>query len=179
MEVTGMISENLQEMLNNQINKEFYSAYLYLSIEAYLTSINLPGFANWFHVQTQEERDHALIFFNYINRVGGRVVLKNIDGPKVDFASIEEALKLTLEHERFVTKSIYEIVDAALAERDHKTNTFLQWFIDEQVEEEDNADKNIKKFSLVKDDGKGILMMDADMAARVYVQAAPLMAQQA
>lgn len=174
-----MVSDRIQKLLNNQLNKEFFSAYLYLSIEAYLTSQNLPGFANWFRVQAQEERDHALIFFNYINRIGGRVRFTQIDTPQVDFASIGEALKLTLEHEKFVTSSIYDIVDAALEEKDHKTNTFLQWFINEQVEEEDNADKNIRKFELVKDDGKGILMMDADMAARVYVQAAPLAAGQA
>lgn len=174
-----MVSDKIQKLLNNQLNKEFFSAYLYLSIEAYLTSLNLPGFANWFRVQAQEERDHALIFFNYINRIGGRVKLAQIDEPQVDFTSIGEALKLTLEHEKFVTASIYGIVDAAVEERDHKTNSFLQWFINEQVEEEDNADKNFKKFELVKDDGKGILMMDADMGARVYVQAAPLAAGQA
>jgi ferritin len=174
-----MVSDRIQKLLNDQLNKELFSAYLYLSIEAYLTSQNLPGFAHWFRIQTQEERDHALIFFNYINRIGGRVKLAQIDAPQVEFASIGEALKLTLEHERFVTGSIYGIADASLEERDHKTNTFLQWFITEQVEEEDNADKNIRKFELVKDDGKGILMMDAEMAARVYVQAAPLAAGQA
>lgn len=174
-----MVSDRIQKLLNEQLNKELYSAYLYLSIEAYLTSQNLPGFAHWFRVQTQEERDHALIFFNFINRIGGRVKLVQIEAPQVDFVSVGEALKLTLAHERFVTSSIYGIADASLEERDHKTNTFLQWFITEQVEEEDNADKNIRKFELVKDDGKGILMMDAEMAARVYVQAAPLAAGQA
>lgn len=174
-----MVSDRIQKLLNDQLNKELFSAYLYLSIEAYLTSLNLPGFANWFRVQAMEERDHALIFFNYINRIGGRVQLMQIDAPQVDFASIGAALKQTLEHEKFVTASIYGIVDAALEERDHKTNTFLQWFITEQVEEEDNADKNIRKFEMVKDDSKGILMMDAEMAARMYVQAAPLAAGQA
>jgi len=163
-----MISEKIQKLLNEQIVKEFYSAYLYLSIEAYLTEQNLVGFANWFRVQAQEERDHAMIFFNFINKVGGRVKLGQIDAPKVDFASIEEALKLSLEHEQFVTRSIYTIVDAAIEERDHKTNQFLQWFVNEQTEEEANSDNNLKKFQLVGNDGRGILMMDAEMAARVY-----------
>ena len=174
-----MVSDRIQKLLNDQLNKELYSAYLYLSIEAYLEAQSLPGIANWFRVQAQEERDHALIFFNYINRIGGRVRLAQIDAPQVDFESVGEALKLTLEHEKFVTRSIYGIVDASIEERDHKTNSFLQWFITEQVEEEDNADKNVRKFELVKGDGKGILMMDAEMAARVYVQAAPLAAGQA
>lgn len=163
-----MISEKILEKLNEQIQKEFYSAYLYLSIEAYFASENLDGFANWFHVQAQEEVDHAMLIFNYVNRVGGRVRLRQIDSPKVDFESIEEALKSALEHEQFVTRSIYDIVDLAVAEKDHKTNTFLQWFVNEQVEEEENAENNVKKFELVKDDGKGILMLDQQMAARVY-----------
>lgn len=164
-----MISERLENLLNEQVQKEFYSAYLYLSIEAYFLSINLNGFAHWFQVQAQEERDHAMMFFNYINRVGGRIRLRQIDTPKVEFSSIEEALRMSLEHEQFVTKSIYNIVDAALEERDHKTNSFLHWFVNEQVEEEENADANIKKFELIKDDGRGILMMDTELAARVYV----------
>lgn len=163
-----MISERIQEKLNEQVQKEFYSAYLYLSIEAYFSSLNLNGFANWFHVQAQEERDHAMMIFDYINRVGGRVFLQQIDAPKTEFDSIEEALKLTLEHEQFVTKSIYGIVDVALEEKDHKTNAFLQWFVNEQVEEEENADNNIKKFDLVKGDGRGILMLNAELAQRVY-----------
>ncbi|MCX7711491.1 MAG: ferritin [Clostridia bacterium] len=163
-----MISEKMQEKLNEQVQKEFYSAYLYLSIEAYFTSMNLNGFANWFRIQAQEERDHAMMFFDYINRVGGRVNLRLVDAPKNNFESIGEALKLTLEHEQFVTKSIYSIVDVALEERDHKTNAFLQWFVNEQVEEEENADNNIKKYELIKGDGRGILMMDAELAQRVY-----------
>ena len=96
-----MISAKLEKMLNDQLNKEFYSAYLYLSIEAYFTSLNLAGFAHWFHVQVQEERDHSLIFFNYISKVGGRVRLQAIDTPQVDFASMGEALELTLKHALF------------------------------------------------------------------------------
>ena len=166
-----MLNEKIESLLNDQVNKELFSAYLYLSIEAYFNSINLQGFAHWFRVQTMEERDHALLIFEYINRAGGRVKLQPIDGPKTEFASIQEALAQSLEHERFVTNSIYDIVDAARQERDHKTDSFLKWFIDEQVEEEENADNNIRKFDLVKDDGRGILMLDAEFATRVYTPA--------
>jgi ferritin len=163
-----MISEKMQGMLNDQVRKEFYSSYLYLSIEAYFATLNLGGFANWFRVQAQEEVDHAMLIFDYINRVGGRVKLQQIDTPKVDFESIEEALKLTLGHEQYVTNSIYGIVDLALEEKDHKTNSFLKWFVDEQVEEEENAQDNVDKFKLVKDDGRGIMLLDTQMASRVY-----------
>lgn len=166
-----MISEKIEKLLNDQLNKELFSGYLYLSIEAYFESINLPGFAHWFRVQAQEERDHALLFFEYINRVGAKVTLQPIEGPKVDFSSIMEALEQSLKHEQFVTSSIYNIVDAARAEKDHKTDSFLKWFIDEQVEEEENADNNIRRFERVKDDGKGILMLDTEFAARVYTPA--------
>ena len=170
-----MLSEKLQKQLNEQIVKEFFSAYLYLSIEAYFTSQNLNGFANWFRVQAQEERDHAMMMFAYVNKVGGRVYLGQIDAPKTEFSSIEDCLSLSLDHERFVTKSIYNIVDTAIEERDHKTNQFLQWFVNEQTEEESNSENNLKKFQLVGNDGRGILMMDAELAARVYT--APVIAQ--
>ena len=164
-----MLSERLTQKLNEQIVKEFYSAYLYLSIEAYLASLNLPGFANWFHVQAQEERDHAMLIFNYMVKVGGKINLGAIDAPPSDFPSIGDALKLTYTHEVGVTGSIYSILDVALEEKDHKTTAFLQWFVNEQTEEEENADNNVKRFGLVGNDGRGILMMDAEMAARVYV----------
>ncbi len=163
-----MITEKMQKELNDQVRKEFYSAYLYLSIGAYFASINLEGFANWFRIQAQEERDHAMMFFDYINRVGGRVQLGAIDAPDFDFGSIEQALKLTLEHEQLVTRSIYNIVDVAIEEKDHKTNQFLQWFVNEQTEEEASADANLKKVQLVGNDGRGILMLDGEMAQRVY-----------
>ena len=172
-----MISEKLAKQINEQIVKEFYSAYLYLSIESYYTSLNLSGFANWFRVQAQEERDHAMMFIDYLNKVGGKVMLGQIDAPKNDFASIEEALKVSLEHERFVTSSIYSIVDTAQEERDHKTSQFLQWFVTEQTEEEANSENNLKKLQLVGNDGKGILMLDAELATRVY--APPAVGQQA
>ncbi|MFZ5988201.1 MAG: ferritin [Bacillota bacterium] len=163
-----MINDNMVKKLNDQMQKEFYSAYLYLSMSGYFKSINLEGFANFFYVQAQEERDHAMKIFDYINQVGGKITLKQIDAPKVDFESIEEVLRLSLEHEQFITKSIHDIVDAALSEKDHTTYSFLQWFINEQVEEEATADHNLKKFKLVGNDGRGILMIDAELAQRVY-----------
>jgi ferritin len=166
-----MISEKMQELLNQQIQKEFYSAYLYLSMEAYLEEKNLKGFAHFFRVQIQEERDHAMMFFKYITHVQGNVKLLQIDQPMVVFNSPIDVFKAAYEHELFVTKSIYAIVDLSLEEKDHKTNSFLQWFVNEQVEEEANMDDNIKKLELIGDDGRGILMLDAELMARVYTQA--------
>ena len=163
-----MLSESLTQKLNDQIVMEFYSAYLYLSIEAYLASLNLPGFANWFHVQAQEERDHAMLIFNYLVKVDGKIGLGAIAAPPSSFPAIGDALKLSYAHELEVTRSIYSILDVALEEKDHKTTAFLQWFVNEQTEEEANADNNVKKFNLVGNDGRGILMMNTEMAARVY-----------
>ncbi len=172
-----MISEKLEQLINDQIQKEFYSAYLYLSFEAYFMSKDLNGFAHWFRVQAMEERDHAIIFINYLNQVGGRIKLQVIDAPEWNFKSIEEVLIKQLEHERYVTKSIYNIADQANEEHDHKTNSFIRWFIDEQVEEEDNAQQNLSKLRLVgENDGRGILMLDTEMATRVYVVPTPLAA---
>lgn len=172
-----MVSERMEKLLNGQIQKEFYSAYLYLSFEAYFTSRNLMGFANWYRIQAMEERDHAIIFYNYLNQVSGRVKLQALQAPEWDFGSIEEVVNMQLEHERYVTSSIYDIVNSAIEERDHKTNSFLKWFIDEQVEEEANAEQLLSKVRLVgESDGKGILMLDAEMAARVYTVPAPLAA---
>ncbi len=163
-----MISTRLERIINEQIQKEFYSAYLYLSMEAYFQAQNLNGFANFFHVQLQEERDHALKFFNFLNHVGGKVTLLQIDAPKTDFESPEEVFSLALAHEQFVTKSIYNIVDISLEERDHKTNAFLQWFVTEQAEEEATAENILKKLRLIGNDGRGLLMLDAELAQRVY-----------
>lgn len=165
-----MISEKMEKILNEQIQKEFYSAYLYLSMEAFLEEKNLKGFAHWFRVQAQEERDHAMMLFKYITYVQGTVKLLQIDQPEQIFQSPLDVFKAAYNHELFVTKSIYAINDLAIEEKDHKTTSFLQWFIDEQVEEESNMDENIKKLQLIGDDGRGILMMDAELLARVYAQ---------
>lgn len=163
-----MVNERIEKLLNEQINKEFYSSYFYLSMEAYLRSINLDGFANFFRVQAQEERDHAMLFYNFLNHVGGRVKLDQINMPQQDFNSLEEVFDKALKHEYFVTESIYNIVNATLEDKDYKTNTFLQWFVTEQAEEEANFEGYLKKLQLVGDDGRGILMLDQEFAARVY-----------
>lgn len=163
-----MVSKNIEKLINEQINKEFYSAYFYLSIEAYLRSINLDGFANFFRVQVQEERDHAMLFFNFLNHINGNIKLEAIATPPFEFKSPEEVFELALKHEYTVTESIYNIVNAAVEEKDHKTNTFLQWFVTEQAEEESNIEKYLKKIQLVGEDGRGILLLDQELAARVY-----------
>lgn len=166
-----MISKSLEGIINDQIRKEFYSGYFYLSMEAYLASLNLNGFANYFRVQAQEEKDHAMIFFNYLNHVGGRVNLQPIDGPQTEFDSPEEVFRLAYEHEQMVTKSIYNIVNMATEEKDHKTIAFLQWFVTEQTEEEANMEKYLRKLNLLKNDPRGLLMVDAELAQRVYTPA--------
>lgn len=169
-----MLTEKMEQLLNDQIQKELFSAYLYLSMSAYLEEENLKGYAHWFMIQVQEERDHALILYNYVLAAGGRVRLQAIEQPKADFASIEEVLTETLAHERFITGSIYDLADAANAARDHKTVQMLQWFIGEQVEEEDNARNNIDQYRLFGGDPKGLYMLDREMAARVYTVPSPL-----
>ena len=163
-----MISDETQQSLNEQVQKEFYSAYLYLSMEAYFDEQNLKGFAHFFRVQVQEERDHAMMFFKYISHVQGNAKLLQIDQPSNKFDTPLDVFEAAYSHEVYITKSIYKIVDISLEERDHKTNAFLQWFINEQAEEEANMDDNIKKLQLIDNDGRGILMMDSELMARVY-----------
>lgn len=163
-------------LLNQQINKELFSSYLYLAMSSYFESKNLAGFANWFYVQAQEERDHAIIIYKYMHRINAPVKLTAIDMPEGDFASVAEVLNKTLEHEKYVTSLIYDLVDAATQERDYKTVQMLQWFVTEQAEEEENATNLIEKHKLAGMGEAGLFLMDKDMAARVYVQAAPLAA---
>ena len=157
MEVIIVISESILKLLNEQIKKEFHSAYLYLGIETYFENQGLKGMANWFRVQAQEELDHAMKFFNYVKEVGGLAQLGTIEKVTSTYKSPLEAMKTSLHHERYITDSIYKIVDLAIEERDHKTNSFLKWFVDEQVLER------------VKDSPNGIFMVNKELAARVYV----------
>jgi len=164
-----MLSEKMIKSLNGQINKELYSAYLYLSMAAHSTSIGLNGFANWFNVQVKEELTHAEKFYNYVNQQSGKVVLEAIDEPDKDFSSPADLFKRTLEHEQKVTKMINNLVDLAKKQNDHATETFLQWFVTEQIEEEANATENVQKLKLVGKDGNGLLMVDSQLATRVFV----------
>ena len=158
----------MEAALNEQLNKEMYSAYLYMSMSAYSTHIGLKGFANWFMVQYQEEMLHAMKFYNYINDQGGRVMLIAIDAPPTAFESPLDMFEKTLKHEQFVTKRINDLVDLAIKEKDHATNIFLQWFITEQIEEEANDNDVIAKLKLVGKKGDALLMLDKELAARVF-----------
>jgi ferritin len=163
-----VLSEKMTEALNEQINKEIYSAYLYLSMSAYSTFIGMKGFANWFMVQYQEEMVHAMKIFDYINDQGGQAKLLAVKQPPTEFGSPLEMFEKTLEHEKFVTKCINDLVNLAIREKDHASNIFLQWFVTEQIEEEANDNEIISKLKLVGKDGKGLFMIDKELAARVF-----------
>lgn len=164
-----MLGRKMVDSLNEQINKELYSSYLYLSMAGYAANKGLNGFSNWFTVQVKEELTHAEKFYVYVNQQGGRVILKTIEKPPKDFSSPVDLFKRTLEHEKKVTKLIYNLVNLAKKEGDHATGTFLQWFVTEQVEEEANASENLQKLNMIGKDGNGILLIDSQLAARVFV----------
>lgn len=164
-----MLSEKVQSAINEQINKELWSSYLYLSMAAYFEDQNLPGFSNWMRVQAQEEVTHAMKFFDYVNSRGGRVVLKPIDKVQVEWDNVQSAIEDTLNHEKKVTASIYDLVDIADKEKDHATNQMLQWFIAEQVEEEANADDLLQKIEMTEGKAHALLMIDKELATRQFV----------
>lgn len=156
------------ELLNDQINKEFYSAYLYLEISNYFSDLDLDGFANWYYIQAQEERDHAMLFLKYLQQNGIKPVLKTIDAPVEDFKTAIDPLLKGAEHERYVTDLIHNIYDAAYSVKDFRTMQFLDWFVKEQAEEEENADKLVNKYKLFGDDPKSLYLLDQELAARIY-----------
>ena len=163
-----MLKQNIEKTLNNQINREFYSSYLYLSMSSYLNELGLAGYANWFRIQAMEERDHALLIYDYVHKSGGSVELEAIEAPPKTFDGVLGVLNMTAEHESLVTGLINNIVTLANEEKDHKTSSYFRWFVNEQVEEEDNAATNIKKYTLMGTDGKGIYLLDQEMATRIY-----------
>ncbi len=165
-----MIGKKMEDALNGQINKEMYSGYLYMSMSAYSNSIGLKGFANWFMVQYHEEMLHAMKFYEYVQRQGGKAVLKALEEPPHEWKSPLDMFQKTLEHEKFITKSINDLVDLAIAEKDHATNIFLQWYVTEQVEEEENDNDILASLNMLargKDGGNGLFMIDKELAARV------------
>lgn len=172
-----MLNNKIQDALNEQINAEMWSAYLYLSMSMNFEAEGRPGIANWFYIQYKEELAHARIFMNYINQRGGRVTLKAIDTVPTSWESPLEAFKATLEHERKVTALINELFAMAEAEHDYATRDRLAWFVSEQVEEEDNARTLIDKFSLIGNDGMGIYMLDQELGARTYTAPSILAAE--
>ena len=163
-----MFNKKIEEAFNKQLNAEMYSAYLYLSMAAYFESANLPGFANWMRVQTQEEQFHAMKFYDYIIERGGRVILRQIDAPPSDWDSPFASFKATLEHEQKVTGLVNELVYLARDEKDNASEVFLQWFVKEQVEEEDNVGKVLGQLKLIKDSLEALFMMDKEMGQRVF-----------
>ncbi len=163
-----MLDKKVAQLLNTQINKEFYSAYLYLDMANYYNSESLDGFSNWFNIQAQEERDHALLFLQYLQNNGEVVTLEAIAKPDKVYSQHIDPLKESLAHEQYVTASIHNIYDAAYQVKDYRTMQFLDWFVKEQGEEEKNSEDNLKKFELFGSDAKALYMLDNELAARVY-----------
>ena len=162
------MDKKVKELLNDQINKEFYSAYLYLDMANYYTENDLDGFANWYTVQAQEERDHAMLFLKYLQANGLPVELKTIDKPSEVFVTHLGPLEAAAKHERYVTALIHTIYEAAYEVKDFRTMQFLDWFVKEQLEEEENADKMVSKYKLFGDDPKSLYLLDQELATRVY-----------
>ncbi len=160
----------VRDLINEQINKEFYSAYLYLDLANYYDATGLDGFANWYMVQAQEERDHALLFYRYLQNNGEKVTLGAIDKPEWERGDNMTPLKKALEHEKYVTSLINAIYAAAYEARDFRTMQVLDWFVKEQGEEEKNASDMITKMELFGGDSKGLYMLNSELKARVYTQ---------
>ena len=163
-----MMNEKVHELLNQQINKEFYSAYLYLDFSNYFEEVGLDGFANWYKIQAQEERDHAMLFYQYLQNENQKVSLEAIAKPDKTFSSHMDVLKAGLEHEEYVTSLINDIYAAAYNVKDFRTMQFLDWFVKEQGEEETNANDLITKMELFGSDPKSLYMLNQELAARVY-----------
>ncbi len=161
-----MIGDKIQQALNGQLNAEFYAAYHYLAMSAYFHSINLGGFATWMRTQAQEELMHAMRIYDFINDREGDIQLQEINAPSMKWDGPRAAFEDAYEHEKEVTEQINRLVDLSLEMRDHATNTFLQWFVTEQVEEEATASEIFHKLKLVGNDGNGLFLLDRDMGQR-------------
>ena len=168
------MDQKVYELLNDQINKELYSAYLYLSFADYYEEEGLSGFANWYEIQAAEERDHALIIRKYLHENDLNVTLGAIDAPNKTFSNFLEPLEAALEHEKYVTSLIHDIYAAALEVHDYRTMKFLDWFIEEQQEEEDNADTMVTRMKLFGSDAKALYDLDQENLARSYSTPSPL-----
>jgi ferritin len=161
-----MLSKKMEKALNEQLNAELYSAYLYLAISAWFESQNLPGLAAWMRIQHREETTHAMKFFKFVAERRSRVVLKVIEEPAKEWKSPLAAFEAALEHEQYITGRIGDLVNLAIEEKDHATNAFLQWFVNEQVEEEANADAVLRKLKLMADAPGGLFMLDQQLGQR-------------
>ena len=169
------MNEKIAELLNDQINKELYSAYLYLDMSNYYDDLDLDGYSNYYMVQAQEERDHAMMFLKYMQDNGLKVTLKAIDKPDKEFTSVLDPLEIAAEHERYVTSLINNIYHEAHQAKDYRTMKFLDWFVNEQMEEEDSANTMINRYKLFGQDAKGLYLLDQEYMARVYT--APTVAE--
>lgn len=161
-----MIGKTMQDAMNDQINKEFFSSYLYLSMAAYFEDKNLTGFAHWMHLQADEEREHAMKFYNFILDAGGQVKLKAIDAPQTEWKSNLEVAEQVAEHEAKVSASINNLYEIALKEKDYPAQVMLHWFISEQVEEEKNAQELVAKLRMIEERGTAVLMLDHRLSKR-------------
>jgi ferritin len=161
-----MLKRNVEDLMNAQIANELDAAHKYLSMSAYLESITMPGFAHWMRIQANEELEHAMKFYNHIIERGGRVRMSELPAPPVEFESPLQVAELALAHEEKVTGQIYAIYDLAVKENDYAVQTFLHWFVDEQVEEELSATTLIEKLKMVGDSKAGLYMLDKELAAR-------------
>ena len=161
-----MFNPRIQDAFNRQLNAELFSSYLYLSMSACFESQNLKGMAHWMRIQVQEELQHAMKFLDFINDRGGRVLLTAVEGPRTEWSSPLEAFQDTCEHESKVTGLINDLVDLSIKEKDHAANTFLQWFVTEQVEEEASAREIADKLKLAGDNSVALLMIDQELGRR-------------
>lgn len=163
-----MISNEMVKVLNEQINKEFFSAYLYLSMSAYFSDLGLNGFASWMRVQFQEEQAHAMLIYDFLISRNQKVILEAIETPKNEWVSPLNVFEEVLEHEEYVTKLINNVVSVAEESRDRATTSYFMWFIDEQVQEEASAQEIISKLKLIGDDKSALYLLDKDLAARTF-----------
>jgi len=163
-----MLKERIEKALNDQVNAEMFSAYLYLSMSSCFAAMNFSGFAQWMKVQAMEEMSHAMKIYDFIIERGGRVTLAQIDAPETAWESPLAAFEAAYKHEQYITSRINDLVDMAIEERDHATNIFLQWFVSEQVEEEASADEIVQKLKLVGDQGNAIFMLDRELGSRGF-----------
>ena len=161
-----MIDKEMAEALNVQINKEMYSAYLYMSMSAHSANVGLKGFSNWFMVQYHEEMYHAMKLYEYVQRQGEEVKLEAIQAPPAEFASPLEMFTMTLTHEQFITSSINDLMELAIGKKDHATQIFLEWYVIEQVEEEENDNDIIAQLKLIGDNVHALLMLDRELSSR-------------
>lgn len=161
-----MLNAKMEKALNEQINKEMFSSYLYLSLAAYYETLNLSGFAAYYKVQASEEHVHAMKIYDHVLTRGGKVELEAIAKPQAEWTGALDGLKAAYEHEQFISKSIFSLVDLAYELKDHSTNTFLNWFVEEQIEEEESALAVVTKLEMIGESKNSLYLFDRDMGKK-------------